>query len=374
MEKKAVPIHEAMAAAVAQNVFPGAVLVWGTPGHMMFHRAYGISDREIKTPVRTNTVFDLASLTKPLATTLALVELIRDRHITPWTTLGEILPSAAGTDKSGISIDMLLRHTGGFPAHRDYFRFICQGGMVPRAGARDALRKLVIAEPLEAEPGSRQTYSDLGFILLAWVVETVSRMRLDQYVKQKVYDPLGISGLFFPGVGGTQVPLANIAATSRCPWRCRVLKGEVEDENAWAVGGIEGHAGLFGDGMSVFSLCSNILAAAMGHPSILPDANVLNQFLKTSPGMDRVAGFDTPSKSNSSAGHFFSQRAIGHLGFTGTSIWMDPEDGLIVVLLTNRVHPSRKNMKIQQFRPLVHDLIRCAFNPNCNVNNGHGPP
>ncbi|PIE61985.1 MAG: serine hydrolase [Desulfobacterales bacterium] len=356
-----VNIHEAMADAVSQNVFPGAVLIWGTPGHIMFHRAYGVLDLDTCTPVQKNTVFDLASLTKPLATTLAIAELIRGKHIDTSTVLGEILPAAGDTDKACLSVDMLLRHTSGLPAHRDFFRAICPDGDAPQAGARDVLRNMVLEEPLAAVPGSRECYSDLGFILLAWVVETVSGMRLDQYVTQNVYNPLGISGLFFPGVAGRQDTETSIAATSKCPWRQKVIQGEVEDENAWAVGGVEGHAGLFGDGRAVFTLCSNVLAVAMGEGAMLPDTTVFQGFLQKMPGMERVAGFDTPSKENSSSGRYFSRHAIGHLGFTGTSIWMDPEDGLIVVLLTNRVHPSRKNTKIRQFRPLIHDLIRSAF-------------
>jgi CubicO group peptidase (beta-lactamase class C family) len=135
----------------------------------------------------------------------------------------------------------------------------------------------------------------------------------------------------------------------------------VDDDNAWAAGGIEGHAGLFGDAGSIHTLCCEILAALCHGSSLVIDPDVLAAFVRKSPGRNYVAGFDTPSKVNSSAGRFFAPGSVGHLGFTGTSFWINPGSGLIVILLTNRVHPSRANQKIKRFRPLLHDVVSMAL-------------
>lgn len=351
-------VHHAMGQAVKDGVFPGAVLVWGNGGDIWFHRAYGTANLTTGELVVENTIFDLASLTKPLATTLAIAQLIKQKRLTLTTSLADILPGSGDTNKAGINVNMLLRHTSGLPAHREYFKMIKADNPEPRA----CLRRLVLSEPLAHPPGTRELYSDLGFILLAWIVELASGQRFDHAVRTLVFDPIGIDNLFFPGVNQGRTGRTGTAATSRCPWRGRLMQGEVEDENAWVAGGIEGHAGLFGDGASVFRLCSAILAAAQKKTVEVPDPGILGAFIKKERGRERVAGFDTPAKQHSSAGRCFSKQAFGHLGFTGTSVWLDPVTGLIVVLLTNRVHPSRENLKIRAFRPFIHNLIHDRMN------------
>jgi len=362
MDKNFIQIHRAMDRAVAESVFPGAVLAWGIGPNLLFHRAYGRTDETCGETVSPHTIFDLASLTKPLATALALAVLVQKGQISLYTSLGEILPEARGMDKSEITLDMLLRHTSGLPAHREYFK------RMPSSEPRSALRQMILAESLETAPGKKEIYSDLGYMLLAWVVEAISGRRLDHFVRDFIYAPLGLSGLFFVPAEAPRPDRDSVAATSHCPWRGRLIKGEVEDENAWAAGGVEGHAGLFGDGVSVYRICNEILAAVTGEETKVLDSKVIRSFVRQIPGMKRMAGFDTPSKENSSAGCFFSNRALGHLGFTGTSFWLDPETGLIVVLLTNRVHPTRENWKIRKFRPLIHDLIHHWVSSESNVN------
>ena len=366
-------IGQAMEKAVAEGVFPGAVLLWGIQGRIMFHRAFGIVDLDSGVPVEKDSFFDLASLTKPLATALAMAELIGKHRLHPHTQLSEVLPETIGTAKASITMDMLLRHTSGLPAHREYFKRIARG-----PAPRSVLRQLLLDEPLEAEPGKVEVYSDLGYMLLAWVVEKCSGLRLDQFVYGQIYAPLGIDRLFFidlesgrPLAGASPGPFidrsVSILPTSRCPWRKKLIQGEVEDENAWAAGGIEGHAGLFGDALSVYRLCCEIMRAVKDETPRVLDPGVVQAFLERGAGRGRVAGFDTPSGDDSSAGKLFSRAGVGHLGFTGTSLWMDPETGLIVILLTNRVHPSRENRKIRAFRPLIHDLISLKNNTNIQV-------
>lgn len=362
-------IRQCMEAAVADRVFPGAVLLWAEGERIMFHEAFGATDRDGGRRVDPRAVYDLASLTKILATTPAVAELVRDGRLGLSTPLADIIPGAGETDKAGITVDMLLRHTSGLPAHRPYFKNIDPNEPDPRK----RLRQMVLDEPLDAPPGTSEVYSDLGFILLAWGIESVSGSRLDRFVRERIYSPLGIDRLFFiPLPPGEDAPGKHpgnkaVVPTSCCAWRGRTLAGEVEDENAWAAGGVEGHAGLFGDALSVFRLCREILAAASdGRPRVL-DGRVIRRFLRPCPGRGRVAGFDTPTGERPSAGTLFSRAGIGHLGFTGTSVWMDPEQGRTVILLSNRVHPSRDNRKIKEFRPRIHDLISSESNTNIQV-------
>ncbi|MBU0971189.1 MAG: serine hydrolase [Proteobacteria bacterium] len=346
-------ISRMMTQGVTESVFPGAVLLCARGGDILFHEAYGMANLTHQQRMQTDAIFDLASLTKPLATALSMACLIQTGRVSPGTRIGDVIPPVSHTPKAIISIDMLLRHTSGLPAHRDFFFSMVKETKRPR----DLLRNLIVAEPLVAEPGDRQVYSDLGYMLLSWVIEILSGQRLDRFVLDHLYAPLDIRNLFFIDLDKAPMGKERLVSTQDCPWRRKTLTGEVEDENAWAAGGIEGHAGLFGDAASVHRLCCEILNALCRRPTRLLDPDIMVCLVQKEQGRDMVAGFDTPSKINSSAGHFFSPASVGHLGFTGTSFWLDPKSGLIVILLTNRVHPSRSNQKIKAFRPELHDLV-----------------
>jgi CubicO group peptidase (beta-lactamase class C family) len=195
---------------------------------------------------------------------------------------------------------------------------------------------------------------------------------LDTFVSDRIFAPLKIYDLFFNPLGSDLTrpdkKRAHLvfAATSHCPWRRKMMRGEVEDENAWAAGGIDGHAGLFGTAAGVHRLCCQILQALKNKETNVINSSVIRYFADNN-GMVRPAGFDSPSEGNASSGRFFSKRSVGHLGFTGTSFWIDPDNGLITVLLTNRVHPSRDNIDIRKFRPRIHDLIASIYNDNIQV-------
>lgn len=227
-------IDNAMANAVTDGVFPGAVLLWANRNHVFYHKAFGVTDIRFGEPVTLDTVFDLASLTKPLVTALAVADLIASGQLSRKTCLKDALPAACGTSKAEITIDMLLRHRSGLPAHRPYFKSL--PAPVPGIAAGKCLRQLVLEEPLEYEPGSKEIYSDLGFILLAWVVEHLSGVRLDTFVNDRIFAPLNIYDLFFnPLCSDLTRPEKDksslvFAATSRCPWRGKMMLGEVEDE------------------------------------------------------------------------------------------------------------------------------------------------
>ncbi len=348
------PISRTMVRGIADGVFPGAVLLCAKGPDIFFFDAFGLADLETKRQIGIDSVFDLASLTKPLATAVAMMLLVQEGRLGLETRLGDVLPAAVGSSKAGITMDMLLRHTSGLPAHRDYFKTIYQ-----QPDPLYSLRKKLLSEPLQKNPGTCQIYSDLGYMLLCWVIETVTQKRLDHFVRDRITIPLGIKDLFFIDRHTNTLPVNpdRLVSTRNCPFRKRILTGEVEDENAWAAGGIQGHAGLFGDAASIYLLCLEILCGLAQRPTRILDPRILAAFVEKYPGKTMVAGFDTPSQTGSSAGRFFSQKTVGHLGFTGTSFWLDPETSLVVIFLTNRVHPSRSNEKIKKFRPIIHDCI-----------------
>lgn len=347
-------VDELMESGIDGGVFPGGVLLAARGDEVLFHAAYGVTNHFDPQPVTCGTFFDLASLTKPLATTLAVLKLLQEGRLGLSASLGELLPPFRQSPKAGITVRDLLGHTGGFPAYQPYFE-VLRDHPIPRR--QSVLRRLLVAEPLAAPPGAKVIYSDLGFMVLNWVVEQASGVSLDRFLSAEIYRPLGVENLFF--VRHFECcPLGVFAATEDCPWRHAVIQGRVHDDNAYAVGGVEGHAGLFGTAWEVYRLLLVIWQTYGGHGgSGFFDARHLGPFLKRTHLGERTLGFDTPSLENASSGKFFSPNSVGHLGFTGTSFWMDLDAGIIVVLLTNRVHPSRENTAIKAFRPQLHDRI-----------------
>jgi len=351
-------VDRLMRQALAHGVFPGAVLLAACGGQRLVHAAYGTANLYTQRPMTTVTLFDLASLTKPLATTLAVMLLCQRGGLSLDQRLPTVLPAVSDSDKSDITIAQLLSHTSGLPAYRPYFRLLAT---LPRPERRPRLHQLLVREPLLHPPGARVLYSDLDFMLLEWVVETVARRRLDGFLAQEVYGPLQAAPLFFID-RERPVPEGAYAATEECPWRGRLMEAEVHDENAHVLGGVAGHAGLFGSAAAVQELVEELLAAYHGHPPArLFKADVVRRFWQPLPGGDKALGFDLPSVTHPSCGGFFPPNSIGHLGFTGTSFWVHLERRATVVLLTNRVHPTRDNTAIRQFRPAIHDAVMEAI-------------
>jgi len=351
-------VLEKMHRAVLDGVFPGAVLLVGCKGSMVLHEAFGLARLDPPEPMTRDTFFDLASLTKPLATAPACMLLVQEGSMRLDDTLGTLIPDFAGTDKEPVTVADLLTHASGYPDHRPYYRELAP---LPPEKRRQRLHRLLVDEPLAQRPAGASLYSDLGYMVLQWVVETRARKALDQLVAERVYAPTALEGLRFfrtddKGQGGATV---KVAATEACPWRGRVLQGEVHDENASVMGGVAGHAGLFGTAGDVWALLCELMGTYLGGaPRGLFRRETVESFWDppSVPG-PFVLGFDTPSPTRSSAGRFFSRRSVGHLGFTGTSFWMDLERQVVVVLLTNRVHPSRSNDRIKTFRPVLHDAV-----------------
>lgn len=364
MQKQTDPIADAMQAAVEGGVFPGAVLLVRLRGTPVYHRAFGcaalIPARE---PARLETIYDLASLTKPLATTTAVLCLVRDGRLRLEDSLQRHLEELKGSAVGEATVYHLLTHSSGLPAWRPLYERIAEEdrrapGFLGSPTARHLALTLIREEPLEAPFGARSCYSDLGFILLGMLVEQAGGRALPALCRELVFDPMQ-APLFFSGPKGAGSPeTALVAPTENDPWRGRVLRAEVHDENAYALGGAAGHAGLFGTASAVSAVTGRWLDAYVGRSRVLsPD--LVRRFVAR---QDRIAGsswalgWDTPS-APSSAGRRFSAASFGHLGYTGTSIWIDPTVELEAVLLSNRVHPTRRNDAIKQFRPAIHDVI-----------------
>ena len=348
------PVDRLMRQAITEKIFPGGVLLVSKKGETVLFNAYGVANLDSRAPVVPETIFDLASLTKPLATTLAVMWLVQHNQIKLEQRLGQLLTEFEHTDKAKVKIKHLLYHNSGLPDYRPYYETL---NGIATDSRRKALRRQLAQEPRINPIGQTVIYSDLGFMILAWVVEHVAQRRLDYLVVDEIYQSLGIRHLFF-NPDNIENSGRNFAATENCPWRRKILEGQVHDENAYAVGGIEGHAGLFGTADDINRLLIELLFTYHGQTnSGLFQQELVHQFFQRLPGTDKALGFDMPSLTGSSCGKGFSQNSIGHLGFTGTSFWMDLDRSLIVILLTNRVHPTRDNERIKNFRPRLHDAV-----------------
>jgi serine-type D-Ala-D-Ala carboxypeptidase len=364
-------ITQAMQSAVEERIFPGAVLLVRSRGSLAYQGVFGCAAMIPQSePATLDTVYDLASLTKPLATTTAALCLIQNGKLRLEDSLHTYFPELQEKAIGSATVFHLLHHSSGLPAWRPLYEEIAvQGQRHPGFLEREAAGQLAVdyigREPLAYPCGTTSLYSDLGFILLGLMIERVTRVSLSRYCRERIYQPLGVQHLMFvptingPGrVDGDHVTLDSIAPTEDDRWRGRVIRGEVHDENAFALGGIAGHAGLFGTGSAVMAMAGAWLSGYHGRSHFF-HRELVHRFVSRDfnmPKSSRALGWDTPSPPSSS-GQYFSAQSFGHLGFTGTSLWIDPSVDLEVVLLSNRVHPSRLDTRIQHFRPLIHDVI-----------------
>ncbi|HKA56635.1 MAG TPA: serine hydrolase domain-containing protein [Candidatus Binatia bacterium] len=370
MDFSAVDQH--LTEAVEQGVFPGAVVLVNHAGTVLYRRASGCRRLEPdRRPLSEETVFDLASLTKPLATTLAVMLLVQEKKLRLDDRVERIFPNFGVHGKTEITFRHLLCHSSGLPAWRPYYREILaleaggkKVGFVGTRSAKEFVYTQLQREKLEVPPGQRAVYSDLGFMLLGAAVEAVSGLELDQYCWGKIFHPLGLRSTSFINLEivrrrRLQPIVEKFAPTERCPWRRRVLCAEVHDDNAYAMGGVAGHAGLFSTADDIDRLVNCLIACYRGEGTFLPSAAVREFWTRDGrvAGSTWALGWDTPSPQHSSAGELFSPRSVGHLGFTGTSLWVDLDHQVHVIVLSNRVHPRRDNDKIQAFRPALHDAV-----------------
>lgn len=351
-------IQDALRSAVAEGVAPAIALGVSARGRTWIWFA----GREGPTPDAAacgpTTRFDLASLTKPLTTVTWALRLASAGQLPLEAPVRQLIPELRDARWASCPVWRLLAHSSGLPAWRPYhvgLRGAAQAG-APSDVARAAVRRMLARTPLEADPGHRERYSDLGFLLLEWICERADR-------------PLSTVWPSLPGHGADALhfrPLpakaaaAGYAPTEACPWRGRLLRGEVHDDNTWVLGGVAGHAGLFGTLSATLAASVGWLRAVRGE-TVLPgvDPAISRGVLDPRWGHPRgsfALGWDTPTPGASTSGTRFRRPSMGHLGFTGTSIWMDVDREVAMVLLTNRVSPSRANTRHKAFRPAIHDL------------------
>jgi len=360
------------------GIFPGVVLLVAAQGQVVFFQEAG--DRSIipeKLSMKKDTVFDLASLTKPLATTLAMMKLVEEGVIGLDQPLSEIIRSAALGDKAALTPRLLLCHSAGLADWKPYYLKLVDH---PFEARKRLLREWIIGEPFAYPPREGSLYSDLGFMLLEWLIEEKAKESLRSYVHRNFYGPLRLRRTFFRGTSEegnspqeqrgekgrhtTVLAKEEFAATEDCPWRKKVVQGEVDDENAWVLGGYSGHAGLFGTAEEVYVITNMLREHYFGKRRDFYKPKTVKEFLTRQnivEGGDWAIGWDTRAPEGSSAGKYFSRDSVGHTGFTGTSVWMDLEKDVEVILLTNRVHPTRDNDRIKAFRPKLHDAVMEAL-------------
>ncbi|MGH9739581.1 MAG: glycoside hydrolase family 3 N-terminal domain-containing protein [Candidatus Acidiferrales bacterium] len=349
------PAYELLDRAVKDGAFPGGVLAVGWRGELAI-RPVGKLTREAKAArVTADTIYDVASLTKVIVTTTAVMTLAEAKQIDLNATVARYLPEFSCTAKfdpdaswrERITIRMLLLHTAGLAAHRDFYK---------QAKGKRSVVALVMAEPLVREPATQIEYSDLGFILLGTIVETLTGESLESFARKRIFAPLGMASSRFTPPKNLR---ARIAPTEKdTVYRNRLLRGEVHDENAWAMGGVAGHAGMFSTAHDVAAFAQMVSNGGIYAHHRLVARTTIEAFtaLQAVGNSAHALGWDVPM-APSTSGRYFSSGSYGHTGFTGTSLWIDPARELFVVLLTNRVHPTRANDKIRQVRPALHDAI-----------------
>jgi CubicO group peptidase (beta-lactamase class C family) len=362
--------------AVQRRVFPGAVLLVRQGARVFYHRAFGYRsvDPEVS-PMHEDTIFDVSSLTKPLATTGAVLLLVKEGKIRLDDRVTRLFHNFGVHGKTHVTFRHLLCHSSGLPAWKPYFRKILQTqkqqgrvNFLASPMAKTFVYQEIHRETPEYATGAKAVYSDLGFMLLGEAVEEVSRQALDRFCAERIFKPLGLRHTAFVDLSllrrrGLEPVTEMIAPTERCPWRKKVLCGEVHDDNAWAMGGVAGHAGLFSSAKDIDLLMARFKDCYLSRHDMIPQ-KLMRECWQRDPSVPestRGLGWDTPTPGASSSGTSFSPSSVGHLGFTGTSIWYDPERDLLVVLLTNRVHPDRNNELIREFRPYLHDLVSEAI-------------
>ena len=335
--------------AVSEQAFPGAAFGVLSRGQVLaLDGVGGFTYDQATTPVTASTVYDLASLTKVIATTSMAMLLHQNGALSLDQSLAQLLPGfaegeAAGSARRAVTLRMLLAHASGLPGYVRFFE---------ETGGREELLDACLKLPLETSPGSHAEYSDPGFILLGRALEILAGEELESFCAREIFAPLGMSSTCFrpPADWRLAIPPTEDDTT----FRHRVIQGEVQDENCSILGGVGGHAGLFSNALDPLLYAGCLL----GKDQRFAPATV--ELFTTRAGLppesSRALGWDTPSQPSSS-GRFFSRHSAGHLGYAGTSLWIDFERQLAVVLLTNRTWPRRHNQAIRAVRPAFHDAV-----------------
>jgi beta-N-acetylhexosaminidase len=352
------PAFAVLENAVAEKAFPGATLAVGYNGKVSYHTFGKLSYEKDSPAVKIDTMYDLASLTKVVVTTTLVEKLVEGDFASPLNLDAPVeryLPEwASGPQpewRHRVTVRNLMTHTSGLPPFKEYWR--------TSTGKQDTLSHIFV-EPLEYEPGTKVVYSDLGIILMAEIIQRLTGKPLDELANKYIFGPLGMKNSTYNPPKKLWGEIAPTEVDDR--WRHRLVQGEVHDENAFAIGGVSGHAGVFSTAPDLAAFCQMLLNGGVYEHNRVVKRVTLAEFTvpQALAKNTRTLGWVAHSE-NGFSGHYFSAHSFGHTGFTGTSLWIDPDRDLFVVLLTNRVNPTRENMKIAQVRPAVHDAILKAL-------------
>jgi CubicO group peptidase (beta-lactamase class C family) len=348
-----------MEAAVKDSVFPGAVLVFGRDQKVLYNKAFGHYTYDINSSeVNKKSIFDLASVSKVVGTTSAAMLLVDRGELDLDDKVIKYLPEFNNNGKEEITIRNLLLHNSGLTAFKKYYDEF--------TSAEEVVNNIMSLK-LNNPPGTKYVYSDLGMITLQKVIEKISKKSLDQFLFENLFTKIGMNHTMYNP--SNEIRSQCVPTELDDFWRMRLLQGEVHDERAYMLNGVAGHAGLFstGEDLSIFArmLLNN---GKVNDEQIIDSLLIHNWTQKQSKQSDRALGWDTKSiEGYSSAGNLFSKISFGHTGYTGTSIWIDKETKIFVILLSNRVHPTRENKKISKFRPVIHDAVyNTVFKNNDN--------
>jgi CubicO group peptidase (beta-lactamase class C family) len=340
-----------MKTGIAEGAAPGGSLAVGRYGRLVHIKGYGRQDTAVASAaVDENTMYDMASLTKVIATTTAAMILEEQGQLDLDKTVASYLPEFNAPDKAGITMRMVVTHRGGLEAFAALYK---------EFKGRDQYLTQINLRPLKSTPGTETVYSDWDMILTQLVIERITGKTLDQFVTEKVFSPLGMASTMF--IPDSATYFSRIAPTEIDTARGGLVHGKVHDENAWAIGGVSGHAGLFSTARDLSIFAQMLLNGGEYNGVRIVKPSTLARWTAPQSGTSsRALGWDTPWK-NSSAGNYFSARSFGHTGFTGTSVWIDPEKNLFVILLTNRVDPTRANNRHVPLRRAVADAAQLSI-------------
>ncbi len=341
-------LNNSLIDAINSKIAPGGVLLVAKNGKIIYHEPFGKSAYgKDSPPVTRETVFDIASLTKVVVTTTLSMILYEIGELDLQEKVSNYYPEFKKSIKDSINIRHLLTHTSGLPGWIPLYK---------KYKGKDEYIKAISATQLESPPGSKTEYSDLGIILLGSIIEKIHGMPLEKLAQSHIFDPLNMKSTMY----NPSKSLKNrIAPTEKDDWRGYIVHGEVHDENAYAMGGVAAHAGLFSTTGDLAKLCQMLLNGGIYNGKRILNRKTIDLFTARQnviTGSSRAIGWDTPSHPSSS-GYYYSDNSFGHTGFTGTSIWVDRERDLFVILLTNRVYPTRNNRKISELRPTIHNII-----------------
>jgi serine-type D-Ala-D-Ala carboxypeptidase len=346
--KRLEKVDKVVARAIKAGGFPGAAVLIGRKGATVLEKGYGnLSWSGKNSVVPARTIYDLASLTKVIATTTGIMVLFDEGKVRLEDPVSRFIPGFSGGAKDDITIKQLLEHRSGLPAGRELWRI---------AMSPEEARRAVIETPLECSPGTCLIYSDVGADLLGFVIEAVSGQRLDNFLQQRVFSPLGMTETFFRPHWTLR---DRIAPTELTPPRGYPLRGEVHDENAFVLGGVAGHSGLFSTATDLARFAQMMLnGGELNGVRVVADTTVALFTARTPSRGSRALGWDTCS--DDACGKYLSGKSYGHTGFTGTSLWIDPERDLFVILLTNRVHASRARRPSKVISDIRADIADAA--------------